>query len=131
MTDEPTKAAIERACELLNAELPKGTEFRWDVLNLKLSDAALAFAHFIDHVSDVAKRIDPLISASPSLDKALSDLILPDPEPDVLAEALRDVMVYEYADITPETAVPNSIVDADSIRTELKALGYEIRKIDQ
>ena len=95
MTDEPTKAAIERACELLNAELPKGTEFRCDVLNLKLSDAALAFAHFINHVSEtVNAAFDAFggVDGASDIRAALLPLILPDPEPDVLVEVVEDTM---------------------------------------
>ena len=95
---EPSKAAISKACELLNAELPKEAEFRWDVLNLKLSDAAIAFALYIDKVSEVAGETADWLrslkewSAKHRLNKAellecLNDLTLPEPHDPLLGVA--------------------------------------------
>lgn len=112
---EPTKAAIERACELMNAQSPKDSDFRWDVLNAKLSDAALAFARHLDQVSESLKACYRL-----DVDKVkkgpLGQFILPDPEPeDPLDDILEDCL--SNADC-PEVA--------KIVRWELERRGYAI-----
>ena len=86
---EPSKAAVEKACELLGIPV----EFYPDYGRPHASRVNVA--RFIDHVSEVATNARAaIISYSRDYDEmiaaTLTPLILPDPEPDVLAEILAD-----------------------------------------
>lgn len=107
---EPSKAAISKACELLNRNnsadeyKPEDVEYYPTLRNVAL---------YIDKVSEVAKKadsdlalwLDPLIDSR----KALSELILKEPA-DPLAQAVDDAWVKLPGEWTRETFV-KSVTD--------------------
>lgn len=114
MTDEPTKAAIERACEMLGWKV---TNFENSLLSLREDHALRRFARHLDQVSESLKACYRL-----DVDKVkkgpLGQFILPDPEPDVLGEVMRSVSV----------TLPWSDLDSGIFREELRKRGYAITK---
>jgi len=121
MTDEPTKAAIERACEMLGWKV---TNFENSLLSLREDHALRRFARHLDQVSETAKRgkaetLDAFEIDDPETQNLVAiwdSLILPDPEPDVLGEVMRSVSV----------TLPWSDLDSGIFREELRKRGYAI-----
>lgn len=123
---EPSKEAIERACEMLN-----GATSNWSAENCSSNPIVVAFARFIQEVSDVAKLNDMIVERfaqemvlgqnwkdrAARVREANKALILPDPEPDVLAEAGRKVGMALYR--------------IKALALELDKRGYEIRKVSE
>jgi len=124
VTDTPSKAAIERACELLSAEEAFGAV--WDPRTTAGRHPVRTLARHLDQVSETAKAavqrsID--VGDLPSTRTDLAKLILPDPEPDVLAEAMSASI--EFWD--NHTNQPDPFGTAVNIvRTELRKRGYAI-----
>lgn len=90
MSKEPSKGAIEKACQLFRY----GRDAYEDPDLHPIARANIrAFARFIDHVSEVAKSVNASLQAHdhPGY-SSLYELILPDPEPDVLAEAIGKLL---------------------------------------
>lgn len=131
MTNEPTKAAIERACEM------QGYRADWYFKGGYYDEVQIAqietVALHLDQVSETAKRCasfmdQPWISentkaASSALRGELDAIILPDPEPDVqtiVAQAMSDAMC----------GVPNEnyAQPAADFTAELDKRGYAITK---
>ena len=106
MTDEPTKAAIERACELLGYT-PHDRNPRIE-----------AVARHLDQVSETAKHV-----LNGGKVQALFSLTLPDPEPDVLAEVL-----VAFGKVPGSANYNDQSQRAKILRTELAKRGYAITK---
>lgn len=146
MDNEPTKAAIERACEITGYSVP---DYHWQVTEhpkkrTRLWNATNAVARHLDQVSETNKLDDGMLTSVAAAIQVVRErdagrnglihnlqrlnewlhgaerdaLILPDPEPDVLAEAL-----IEYFDMQRI-----SQGDVDGVRQMLKKRGYAITK---
>lgn len=117
---EPSKAAVEKACEMLNMATAN-----WSVENCQHNPIVVTLARFIDHVSEVAAGVDIRLTEAGYAPNSntrmeLSELILPDPEPDVLAEAIIDMT---------ERLLLTDDQRAEHIQKYLAKRGYEIRKV--
>jgi len=133
MTDEPTKAAIERWHYLVFGD----ADVSFDEMNRQRRGmiGATEACRYIDQVSETAKYgqafieqalgsfvfDEPTANLAYEAEEGLRTLILPDPEPDVLAEAM-----FEYFDMQRITQG-----DADGVRQMLKKRGYAITKIGE
>lgn len=111
-----SKAAVEKANALIRAIVPENvlTKIAINPASSYIDDA---FARFIDHVSEVAKDVSDDIRPIGVGNSRLDALILPDPEPDVLAEALRSRLGLDGDDYAAE------------VREYFSDRGYEIRKV--
>jgi hypothetical protein len=113
---EPTKAAIERWHYLVFGD----ADVSFDEMNRQRRGmiGATEACRYIDQVSDSLKAYFHL-----DLDKVkqghLGQFILPDPEPDVLAELLGSDFELTWA---------GHEASADDLRTELAKRGYAITK---
>lgn len=132
---EPSKEAIERACEMLN-----GATSNWSAENCSSNPIVVAFARFIQEVSDVARLNDMIVERfaqkmvlgqnwkdrAARVREANKALILPDPEPDVLAEACKAIIGESYVTIEP-------IQDAfiDDLRAEIAKRNHAVRKVSE
>tara|TARA_B100000678_G_scaffold287994_2_gene295599 strand:+ start:7560 stop:7931 length:372 start_codon:yes stop_codon:yes gene_type:complete len=117
MTDEPTKAAIERAKALKDAVPSTSATYN------TYGSSFTAFARHLDQVSETAKAWKSAWDDGKLAPLAVRDmanaLILPDPEPDVLAELLGSDFELTWA---------GHEASADDLRTELAKRGYAITK---
>lgn len=116
---EPSKAAVEKAMSLCNRDNAQPlTAEAW-----RRYTSFNELARFIDHVSEVRNRINTMWQdGTPSRANVLAELdaLLPDPEPDVLYDALFAVVEMGRYDTREQTEL---------LRGELKSRGYEIRKV--
>ena len=126
MTDEPTKAAIERAARLITASYRDAgfTNFTFDPCRDNAGPTEKALARYIDQVSETAKYVTGTLHAAygdvvAEDAESLRKFILPDPEPDVLAELLGSDFELTWA---------GHEASADDLRTELAKRGYAITK---
>ena len=113
MTDEPTKAAIERAKALKDAVPSTSATYN------TYGSSFTAFARHLDQVSETAKVCAQSATADAERYRLLQPFILPDPEPDVLAELLGSDFDLTWA---------GHEASADDLRTELAKRGYAITK---
>jgi len=111
MTDEPTKAAIERVYE-------QASHFA-NAFDQPVDRLVHAFARHLDQVSETAKVCAQSAIADAERYRLLQPFILPDPEPDVLAELLGSDFELTWA---------GHEASADDLRTELAKRGYAITK---
>lgn len=115
MTNEPTKAAIDRA------EMKAAAVANMDASPLER--CLFAFARHLDQVSETAKAAKEYVSESTQHGTetayALEALILPDPEPDVLYDALFAVVELGRYDTREQTEL---------LKGELAKRGYAITK---
>lgn len=89
MQDKPSDAAIQRACDLANAEADYSYVVACPTVNLGPFGTALAKE--IQRASDIAKLVCRIVQGRSDMDQAIRDtlneLILPDPEADLLKQA--------------------------------------------
>ena len=115
---ESSKEAIERACEMLSCSTAQSH-----------LHPVMPVARFIQEVSDAATQASAALDfkglGATKLCNTIRSFILPDPEPDVLAEALS------HCATMPGVVFSGSIRDAEMIRTELAKRGYEISKVSE
>lgn len=88
MTDKPSDAAIQRACDRRNAETNGG----WTTADYDNSPALRAFAKEIQQASDIAKEADLAFERShyspeSHVRNRVRSLTLSDPEADLLKQA--------------------------------------------
>jgi len=121
MTDEPTKAAIERAARLITTSYRDAgfTNFTFDPCRDNAGPTEKALARHLDQVSETAKVCAQSAIADAERYRLLQPFILPDPEPDVLAELLGSDFELTWA---------GHEASADDLRTELAKRGYAITK---
>lgn len=116
---EPSKAVIDRANELI-AGAPR------DSLRSATFMALLSFVERVDRVAreavDQAKSAGNADKRGPRVANILREIMLPDPEPDPLVEAIKACDLATLEGIEREKA--------EELRQALTAAGYEIRKVE-
>lgn len=118
---EPTQAAKQRACDLANAEAGC---LVWGLDDVEEGGATLAFARYIQQVSDVAKDVIDTLHMGAGGDRIsaaakLQSLILPDDEP--TANDVLETSLEKHGGL---------VNFASNVISDLDAAGYEIKRKD-
>ena len=119
---EPSKEAIERACEMLN-----GATSNWSAENCYSNPIVVAFARFIQEVSDVANDIRMTILDPCTPDEAKLAAIQITVRPFIIPEPDMGNLLIEVFDTALDIRLKPK--GADMLSAELAKRGYEIRKV--